>query len=84
MAHIYKPFKKLSRREEDTMSFMDSPDPLYKLMSAAEVEAFDKLPIQEREYQKYLVRMRLFPPVNVKILTREEFYETFKKVEKKG
>ena len=54
---------------------MDSPDPLYRLMSAAEQEAFNKLPIEVREYEAYLVRMRVFPPVNVKVLTREEFYK---------
>lgn len=74
----------MSRIEEDRMSFMDSPEPLFKIMSAAEVEAFNKLPIEEREYQRYLVRIRMFPPYDMKTLTREEFYENFKKLQNKG
>jgi len=61
------------------MSFMDSQDPPFRLMSAAETEVFNKLPIEEKEYQAYLVRMRIFPPYDQKILTREEFYENFKR-----
>jgi len=69
---------------------MDTRDPIYRLMTAEENEAHDKLPLEEKEYrgvlnfstrryQKYLVRIRLFPPYDKKTLTREEFYEKFKK-----
>lgn len=61
------------------MSFMDSHDPIYRTMTAAEQEAHDKLPLEEKEYQRYVFRMRIFPPYDQKILTREEFYEKFKK-----
>jgi len=61
------------------MSFMDSPDPLFRTMSAVELEAYNKLPIEEKEYQRYLFSIRIFPPYDQKTLTREEFYENFKK-----
>ena len=73
----YNPFKPMTRREEDTMSFIDSRDPIYKTMTAKEQEAYDKLPLEEKEYQRYVFRMRIFPPYDQKILTREEFYERF-------
>lgn len=59
------------------MSFMDSRDPIYNTMNAEEQEAYDKLPLQEKEYQRYLIRIRLFPPYDKKTLSREEFYEWF-------
>ena len=44
-------------------------------MTTEEKEAYDKLPLEEKEYQRYLFRIRLFPPYDQKTLTREEFYE---------
>ena len=56
---------------------MDSRDPIFRTMTAAEQEAHDKLPLEEKEYQRYVLRMRIFPPYDQKVLTREEFYKEF-------
>ena len=60
------------------MSFMDSPDPIMRTMTKDELDTFNKLPIEEKEYQKYLIRIRIFPPYDQLTLTREEFYKKYK------
>ena len=60
------------------MSFMDSRDPIMRTMTKDELDTFNKLPIEEKEYQKYLIRIRIFPPYDQLTLTREEFYKKYK------
>jgi hypothetical protein len=60
------------------MSFMDCKDPIIRTMTKKEEEDFYKLPIEEREYQKYLIRIRIFPPYDQLTLTRDEFYKKYK------
>ena len=60
------------------MSFMDARDPIMRTMTKDELDTFNKLPIEEKEYQKYLIRIRIFPPYDQLTLTREEFYKKYK------
>ena len=60
------------------MSFMDCRDPIMRTMTKDELDTFNKLPIEEKEYQKYLIRIRIFPPYDQLTLTREEFYKKYK------
>jgi len=57
---------------------MDCKDPIIRTMTKKEEEDFNKLPIEEREYQKYLIRIRIFPPYDQLTLTRDEFYKKYK------
>lgn len=45
-------------------------------MTTKEKEAYVKLPLEEKEYQRYVFRMRVFPPYDQKVLTREEFRQS--------
>jgi len=60
------------------MSCMDTRDSLFRLMNKNEQKAYNELPLEEREYQRYVFRVTMFPPYDQKILTREEFYEQFR------
>ena len=57
---------------------MDCKDPIIRTMTKDELDTFNKLPIEEREYQKYLIRIRIFPPYDQLTLTRDEFYKKYK------
>lgn len=57
---------------------MDARDPIMRTMTKDELDTFNKLPIEEKEYQKYLIRIRIFPPYDQLTLTREEFYKKYK------